>query len=187
MMRARGTAHHLFRTPLNKKQPPTIKATARSATGTRGSVSSLGLDNGAATPARADDGQNSEHAATAAAATDAAVKTTSSTRPSLGRVVLDAPGVVSSIREREVKSPAPMRIVIGGRGGGGWAGWSGARGGGAVGKNGRSSGSARVATIGEGGRASVTTSVLGGFPAVRHRSEMGFVKLGGLGAASKGR
>lgn len=78
-------------------------------------------------------------------------------------MVLDAPGVVSNVRERDVRPPAPMRIALGGGGGGGSLRGEGRR----------------LGVKGAGGGEG-----LGGFPAVRHRSEMGVVKLGGGGAAA---
>ncbi|CBN79269.1 Protein of unknown function [Ectocarpus siliculosus] len=102
---------------------------------------------------------------------------TSASSPT-GGMILNAPGVVSkSVREREVKPPAPMRI-------GGFAGGAGA--GGAIGRRGDkqrfglAKGAKHVTAVAERG-------IIGGFPAVRHRSEMGLVKLGvGAAAASTG-
>ncbi len=83
-----------------------------------------------------------------------------------GGLILNAPGVVSkNICEREVKPPAPMRI---GGFGGGFGGSFGGGGRGAIGK-----GDKRHLGAGAG------AGTAGGFPAVRHRSEMGLVKLGG--------
>ncbi|CAN0412029.1 unnamed protein product, partial [Ectocarpus fasciculatus] len=82
-----------------------------------------------------------------------------------GGMILNAPGVVSkSVREREVKPPAPMRI-------GGFAG----------------GGSGAIGRRGDNGTAAVGRGIMGGFPAVRHRSEMGLIKLGaGAASASSG-
>lgn len=81
----------------------------------------------------------------------------------VGGMVLDAPDVMLSVREREVQAPAPIKIVVG-RGG-------------AVNTS-RGQGRGRRGGISEG------TDVLGGFPAVRHRSEMGGLKLGDLRAVA---
>lgn len=87
-----------------------------------------------------------------------------------GGMVLNAPGVVSSVSEREVRAPAPMKILV--DAGGAVGGWGGA---GDDGK-GRLSISQKGASPGFVG---------GGFPAVRHRSEMGLVRLGGSGASRR--
>lgn len=81
----------------------------------------------------------------------------------VGGMALDAPNVVLSVREREVLAPAPIKIVVG-RGG-------------AVNTS-RGQGRGRRGGISGG------VEVLGGFPAVRHRSEMGGLKLGDLRAVA---
>lgn len=95
-------------------------------------------------------------------------------------MVLNAPGVVSkSVCERDVKAPAPIRI--GGSGSG--FGSSGGGGRGAIGRGGKQ----RVRGMAAAGGAGFGTGPggsIGGFPEVRHRSEMGLVKLGGVTAAS---
>lgn len=78
-------------------------------------------------------------------------------------MVLAAPDVVLSVREREVRAPAPIKIAVG-RGG-------------AVNSS-RGQGRDRRGGISGG------ADVLGGFPAVRHRSEMGGLKLGDLRAVA---
>ena len=94
-------------------------------------------------------------------------------------MVLNAPGVVSkNVCERDVKAPAPIRI--GGSGSG--FGSSGGGGRGAIGRGGKQ----RVRGMAAGGGAGFGTGPggsIGGFPEVRHRSEMGLVKLGGVTAA----
>ncbi|CAM9767398.1 unnamed protein product, partial [Ectocarpus sp. 13 AM-2016] len=102
---------------------------------------------------------------------------TSASSPT-GGMILNAPGVVSkSVREREVKPPAPMRI-------GGFAAGAGA--GGAIGRRGDKQ-RLGLAKGTKHGPATAGSGIIGGFPAVRHRSEMGLVKLGaGASAASTG-
>lgn len=96
-----------------------------------------------------------------------------------GGMVLDAPGVVSGVREREVKPPAPMKIAVGGGSGGGDR-EGGKRGGRGLGLP--LPGESRGVMAGGGGKGAP-----GGFPGVRHRSEMGAVKLGGRAAAASKR
>lgn len=87
-------------------------------------------------------------------------------RAPVGGMVLDAPGVLSSVTERTVRAPAPMRMSVGGGGGRGHESVKEAK------------GRLSVPRLGMG-------CVVGGFPAVRHRSEMGLVRLGGAGARKR--
>lgn len=91
-------------------------------------------------------------------------------RAPAGGMVLNAPGVISGVREREVEPPAPMRIAVGKGGGGG----------------GRGRGISRRGKKGLGLPGRVAEGGWGGFPAVLHRSEMGCVKIGGAAAAARG-
>ena len=93
--------------------------------------------------------------------TDPAVSTTGRA-PTGGGMVLDAPVVVSSVREREVRAPTPIKI--------------------AVGKGGALRPS-RKDRDGGCGALGAARGILGGFPAVRHRSEMGGFKLATAAAA----
>lgn len=89
--------------------------------------------------------------------------------PPIGGMVLSAPGVVSSVREREAKAPQPMKIGIGESALGG----SSSRGNHGGGKSVRRDGKRSGLSLSAG-----DSVALGGFPVVRHRSEMGVVKLG---------
>ncbi|CAN0025587.1 unnamed protein product, partial [Ectocarpus sp. 8 AP-2014] len=189
---------------VTRAKPPTIKA--GSSLGVRKEDDDPRTGKGGADTANAPPSTGGGAAAAAAAAVAAATAISSGTQPtrdnnnrepprSLGGVppeerekgpltsassptggmILNAPGVVSkSVREREVKPPAPMRI-------GGFAGGAGA--GGAIGRRGDkqrfglAKGAKHVTAVAGSG-------IIGGFPAVRHRSEMGLVKLGASAAAA---
>lgn len=87
-----------------------------------------------------------------------------------GGMILNAPGVVSkSVREREVKPPAPMKI-------GGFAAGAGVSG--SIGRRGDKQRLGLAKGAKSGTAAPAGRGIIGGFPAVRHRSEMGLVKLG---------
>ncbi|CAM9864397.1 unnamed protein product [Scytosiphon promiscuus] len=158
---------------------PTAKNTPSS--GTRDeAVAGRGAGMNRMPPAESTPGGTKPTGATAPAEARRASPLSSSPSPA-GGMVLNAPGVVSkTIMEREVKPPAPMRI--GGFGGGGGSVF----GRGAIGIGG--GGDKQRAGLTGGARSSSSDAIggsgVGGFPEVRHRSQMGLVKLGGRAATA---